>query len=137
MFIFINDKRIKILFICFILLFSVFNVCQAEWDFNTQSGLNDSGERIGFEVSTKDNPKNPPLMPLMLMEVIFPLFGGIFLITMIYAGYLWMTAQGNQEQVEKAKKIIINSSIGLAIILSAYAITYFFLSAVSKELVVE
>jgi flagellar basal body-associated protein FliL len=36
-----------------------------------------------------------------------------------------MTARGNDQQVEKAKNLIIQSIIGLIIILSAYAITAF------------
>jgi hypothetical protein len=36
-----------------------------------------------------------------------------------------MTAGGNEEQVAKAKKNISNAVIGLVIILSAYAVTWF------------
>ncbi|MBD3311356.1 MAG: hypothetical protein GF349_02565 [Candidatus Magasanikbacteria bacterium] len=53
------------------------------------------------------------------------LVGLVFLVLMVYAGYLWMTARGNEEQVEKSKKIITASIIGLVIVVSAYAITTF------------
>jgi len=53
------------------------------------------------------------------------LLGTIFFGLMIYAGILWMTAQGKEEKVEKAKDIIIAAIIGLAITMSAYAITFF------------
>ncbi len=53
------------------------------------------------------------------------LVGLFFLMLMVYAGYLWMTARGEADQVEKAKKIIIGALIGLVIVLSAYAITVF------------
>jgi len=43
----------------------------------------------------------------------------------IYAGFLWMTAGGNPEQVDKAKQWLTNAIIGLAIILAAYAISGF------------
>jgi hypothetical protein len=36
-----------------------------------------------------------------------------------------MTAAGNEDRVEKAKKLIVAGIIGLAIILSAYAIARF------------
>jgi cytochrome b subunit of formate dehydrogenase len=49
----------------------------------------------------------------------------IFIVTTIIAGYQWMTAGGNEEQVAKAKKNISNAVIGLIIILAAYAITWF------------
>lgn len=51
--------------------------------------------------------------------------GVIFLVLMIYGGLLWMTAAGNDQNVTKAKDIIINSVIGLIIVVSAYAITVF------------
>ncbi len=53
------------------------------------------------------------------------LVGTIFLLLTVYAGYLWMTASGNEEKVTKAKDIATQTIIGLAITLSAYAITAF------------
>jgi len=41
----------------------------------------------------------------------------------IYGGFLWMTARGNEQQVTKAKDLIISAVIGLVIVLAAYAIT--------------
>ncbi len=56
------------------------------------------------------------------------LLGIILLVIIIYAGYLWMTAGGNDEQIGKAKSIIRNAVIGLVIVLSSYAITQFIIS---------
>ncbi len=53
------------------------------------------------------------------------LVGTIFLVLTVYAGILWMTASGNEEQVTKAKTIVTQTIIGLAITLGAYAITAF------------
>ncbi len=52
------------------------------------------------------------------------LVGLIFMILMVYAGYLWLTAQGEEDPINKAKKIITGSIIGLIVVLSAYAITF-------------
>ena len=43
----------------------------------------------------------------------------------MYAGFLWMTASGNSEQVEKATGILKMAIIGLIIVMAAYSITYF------------
>ncbi|MEI7620712.1 MAG: hypothetical protein WCJ57_04060 [Candidatus Falkowbacteria bacterium] len=51
--------------------------------------------------------------------------GVIFLLLMIYGGILWMTARGNEKTVDQAKNIIFDAIIGLVIVASAYAITYF------------
>ena len=53
------------------------------------------------------------------------LLGIIFLIIMVFAGYRWMTASGNEESVKTSKQMITRAIIGLIIILMAYAITYF------------
>ena len=51
--------------------------------------------------------------------------GTLFLALTIYAGILWMTASGNEEQVTKATGIIKMAVIGLIICMAAYSITYF------------
>lgn len=50
------------------------------------------------------------------------LVGVIFLVLMLYAGYNWMTARGEEEKVEKAKDTITRAIIGLIIVVGAYAI---------------
>ena len=58
-----------------------------------------------------------------LLATLLGFLGIIFLVLIIYGGFLWMTAKGNDEQINKAKKIIMSSSIGLTIIMGAYIIT--------------
>lgn len=53
------------------------------------------------------------------------LVGLFFLVLMVYAGYLWMTARGEEEPINKAKKIIASSLIGFVLVASAYSITFF------------
>jgi len=58
-----------------------------------------------------------------IINTALQLVGIIFLALMVYAGYLWMTAQGEESQIEKAKKIVTSAIIGLILTMSAYAIT--------------
>jgi hypothetical protein len=60
-----------------------------------------------------------------VINVALGLLGTILLVIIVYAGFLWMTAGGDDEKVSRAKTLIKNGVIGLAIILSSYAITYF------------
>ncbi len=60
--------------------------------------------------------------------------GILFLILVIYAGIMWMTAQGNEQKVTKAKDLLINSIIGLIIVFAAYAITAFVGEFVTKNI---
>ena len=60
-----------------------------------------------------------------IINVLLSILGLILLLLVIYAGFLWMTAGGNSDQVDKAKKFIVNGVIGLIITLTAYAISNF------------
>lgn len=51
--------------------------------------------------------------------------GTIFFILVIWSGFMWMTAAGNDEQIKKAQEVLKAAVIGLIIIVSAYAITRF------------
>ena len=51
--------------------------------------------------------------------------GLAFFVLMIYGGFIWMFARGNDQDVQKAKELIQAAIIGLIIVLSAYAITMF------------
>lgn len=62
-----------------------------------------------------------------IIKVALSFVGTIFFALTIYAGFLWMTASGNEEQVTKATEIIKMAIIGLVITLAAYSITTFVL----------
>ncbi len=66
-----------------------------------------------------------------IIKVILGLLGIIAVSLIVYAGFLWMTAAGNDDQITKAKGIISASVVGLAIILSAYSITTFVFNSLS------
>jgi uncharacterized membrane protein len=60
-----------------------------------------------------------------LINVALGVLGTILLVLIVYAGFLWMTAAGQEDNITKAKGILSASVIGLVIILSAYAISSF------------
>ena len=53
------------------------------------------------------------------------LLGIVAVVIILIGGFKWMTAGGNEDQVGEAKKWIFSGVIGLAIILSAYALASF------------
>ena len=67
-------------------------------------------------------------VPTMLGTVIgaaMSLVGVVFFVLSIYAGFLWMTARGDETQAKKARDTLTMSVIGLIIVFGAYAITAF------------
>ncbi len=49
----------------------------------------------------------------------------LFFVLVLYGGILWMTARGNSEQTGKALNTIIGATIGIIIVMGAYALTNF------------
>lgn len=76
------------------------------------------GKDIGFETNLASSTG-------VVVAAALSLVGTIFLILVIYAGILWMTAGGKEESIEKARKIVTAAIIGLFITMAAYAITIF------------
>ncbi|MFH1187267.1 MAG: hypothetical protein V1688_00205 [bacterium] len=70
----------------------------------------------------------PAKVVSQIISYVLSFLGVIFICLIIYAGFLWMTASGDSEQITKAKGILINAVIGVIIILSAYIITSYILT---------
>jgi len=64
-----------------------------------------------------------------IINVILGFLGIVAVIIILWGGFKWMTAGGSDEKVQEARKLLIAGVIGLAIILSAYAITSFVISS--------
>lgn len=68
-----------------------------------------------------------------IINVFLGLLGIVFLVLLLYAGYMYMTSAGDKEKVQKALSTIRNAVIGLVIIASAWAITAFILGFFAGE----
>lgn len=64
-----------------------------------------------------------------LARPIIGMVGIIFFLIFLYGGFKWMTAGGNDTQVNEAKKLITSTVIGLAIVTLAYVIADFIIRA--------
>lgn len=60
-----------------------------------------------------------------IINVALGLLGIVAVVIVLVGGFEWMTAGGNEEKTGEAKQRILAGVIGLAIILSAYAIANF------------
>jgi heme/copper-type cytochrome/quinol oxidase subunit 2 len=69
-----------------------------------------------------------------IIRVILGFVGIIFLVLVIYAGFLWMVGgrDGNEEAISKAKSLLTNATIGLLVITAAYSITYYIADYIIK-----
>lgn len=79
-------------------------------------------------IGRSSNANAPSSIPELIGSIIgtaLSFVGVIFFLLILYAGFLWMTAFGNEEKVTTSKSIMEHAAIGLIIVLSAYAISKF------------
>lgn len=125
-----KTKITKILLSCFLIIFS-FILFKPVFATDTSYGLNSTvsvgGLKQAFSVNNVDSDPGKFVSTRVgvIVGAILAFIGVIFMLLIIYGGILWMTARGNEQQVEKAKSLIIQATIGLIIVLSAYAIVAF------------
>ncbi|MDD5043549.1 MAG: Ig-like domain-containing protein [Patescibacteria group bacterium] len=67
-----------------------------------------------------------------IIRIALGLLGAIATVIILYGGFLWMTAAGNEEKMETAKKILKNGAIGLAIIITSFSIASFVLNSLLR-----
>jgi Zn-dependent protease with chaperone function len=66
---------------------------------------------------------------MAIIQAMLGFLGVLAIVIILYGGFVWMTAGGNEENVGKAKKIITAGVIGLAIIFISYAIASFVINS--------
>ena len=84
-----------------------------------------TGPYLGLEygADTGLSRSDVRLVTARIINTALGLLGTISLVIILYAGFKWMTAGGNEENAAGARKILVSAVIGLVIILAAYSIT--------------
>lgn len=96
--------------------------------FAQQQGLNSAQQQlgeIGNEVQGGGAPTDLTELIGGLINAFLGVLGIIFVVLVVYAGYLYLTAAGDDGKVSKAKTLLGQAVIGLIIIIAAYAISTF------------
>lgn len=101
----------------------------------TSSAQITTGELLPTQVGTNLGANTQASLPETVANIIrvaMGLLGIVAVVIILIGGFTWMTAGGNDEKVGEAKKWIFSGVIGLAIILSAYAIASFVITNLVK-----
>ena len=69
---------------------------------------------------------------IQIVQWVLGLLGLIAVIMILYGGFVWITAGGNEDKVGQAKKIISAAVVGLIIVLLAWAIVTFVVNTTSN-----
>ena len=96
------------------------NLCLSQGEI--QQGLKNVGEQSGLP-----GGESGAMYTIVgkVVGIVVGLLGLILAVFIVYGGAMWMTSGGNEEQIKKAKGMIVNAIIGLVIVLLAYAISSF------------
>ena len=96
----------------------------------SSTGLAATGSQAGLD--TTPGTQQLPIVIGTVIKTALGVVGIVFLVLMVYAGYIWMIARGDEAKVEKAKDTIVNCIIGIVIVVGAYAITSYIVTALNK-----
>lgn len=69
-----------------------------------------------------------------LISPLLEIAGGISIFFVVLGGFMWITAMGKQEQLEKGKKILTWAIIGFTVIILSYAIVQAIVSTMFEEI---
>ena len=86
----------------------------------------DYAENLDLQVASETDPKQ---MMVEIVKYLMTFLGIIAVVIILYGGFKWMTAAGNEEKIDEAKKLIGAGVIGLIVILAAFALAQFVLNA--------
>jgi len=83
-------------------------------------------EEVGGELGdTLGETADPRVVASRIINIALGFLGIIAVVLVLYGGFMWMTAAGNEERITKAKQILIAALIGLIIIIMAWGLTQF------------
>jgi len=119
-----NFQKTKLLMLVTVLLSSllIMGISLAGPSEGIMDGFSKTGQEAGYDVDKETGaPKKTFTHAWATYTYNFASGAGaaFFFVLAIYSGWLWMTAQGREEQVERAKKLLLGATVGLVIIISA------------------
>lgn len=115
-------KTFFIILLSFLFISPVF-----AYSFDEASGLKTTAQEAGYDMG---NERDVERTIANTINIVLGLVGVLFIGLMLYGGYNWMTAGGNEEKVKKAKGTVTEAAIGFIVVIAAYAISYFVLDFV-------
>lgn len=105
---------------------------------DTIEGAKRTGGAAGFPTNNQGEPERDFVSAWGTYATNFAaIMSALFLLLVIYAGFMWMNAQGNDDKVAQAKKIILGAIIGLGIIITGRIIVELTLTYLGQTIVLK
>jgi hypothetical protein len=105
------------------------------------AGTSVTGESTGgapqaIAVVPIDNPlpvSNFQQLLGLIINAALGVIGSIALLILIYGGFIWLTAAGNDQQISQGRNILMWAAIGLIIIFTSYALVRFVIYGIGAK----
>lgn len=94
------------------------------------AGIISSGVQTFGKAVFGGDPQQVQILAALILNALFGLLGIVAVAMIIYGGFLYMTSQGKEDQIKKAKNILVTAAIGLVIIFSAFALANFIINSI-------
>ncbi|MEK7618715.1 MAG: hypothetical protein AAB416_00555 [Patescibacteria group bacterium] len=75
--------------------------------------------------------KNPGIIVAQIVNIVLGFIGITFVVLVTYAGFMYLTAGGEEDKTKKALLLLSQAVIGLIITLAAWSISYFIVISIS------
>jgi len=98
------------------------------------AGLDTGLEEVADETGLQGKDADLRSVAGKIINVILGFLGVVAIVIVLIGGFKYMIAGGSEEKVGDARKWIISGIIGLAIVLSAYAITSFVMTQLMSKI---
>ena len=92
--------------------------------YSNQDRLDSAAYNARFNIAGNAGALTPEQIISTAITALLSLLGVIFVALIVFSGFSWMIADGDEQKVTKAKGMIRESLIGLVIVLGAYAVSY-------------
>ena len=122
----------KLFFIMMISIFVILPVFSFALTANAQSNADNmlwGGFEGNVQAATGLGNTDPRQMAGQVVNVLLGFLGIIAVLLILFGGFKWMTAAGDEGKIDEAKKLIAAGVIGLVVILAAFGIAQFVISA--------
>lgn len=116
-----NKTKFLLSFLLLVAFFAIGGLAFAQTDFGLGAG-------DALNLGNAD----PRTLIVRIIQIVLGFLGVLAVGFIVYGGFVWMTSNGDESRVERAKKIIVSAVIGLVIILSSFAIATYVISRLSN-----
>ena len=104
-----------------LLLASVFLISGADGAFAQGTGVTgETGVSVNLPNPFSGGDNLFALLKTIINDILLPIGGMLAVLSFIYSGFLYVTAQGNESKLATAHKALLYTSVGTALLLGAW-----------------